>query len=78
MADSLDGVVYRARRREYDMIRSIEDGAVGNAPQVGVYQSFYGTSGWHVDIICDGLGGLLFVIAIYFRFVRHPPQKCKC
>jgi len=86
LADSLDGVVYRSRKRdeilynkntattEISSIRSSSNHAT--SPQIGVYQSFYGTFGYNVDAACDGLGGLFFVIAIFIRFIKHPPLKC--
>lgn len=86
LADSLDGVVYRSRKRDEILYNkntaTTEISSISNSnnlatsPQIGVYQSFYGTFGYNVDVICDGLGGLFFVIAIFIRFIKHPPLKC--
>lgn len=71
LADSLDGVVFRSRARQ----RRIADGGEGtNASKSETYQSHYGSAGYNVDLICDGLGGLFFVIAIFIKFIRHPPH----
>lgn len=65
LADSLDGVVYRSRKRQQEF------------GQIGVYESNYGSYGYNVDVICDGLGGLLFCIAIFIKFLKHLPTTCK-
>ena len=83
LADSLDGIVYRSRKRDQEYFASLvtvspaggESGVKG--PQLGVYQSNYGTSGYNVDALSDGFGGILFMIALFVRFLRHPPAKSK-
>lgn len=65
LADSLDGVVYRSRKRQQEF------------GKIGVYESNYGSYGYNVDVICDGLGGLLFCIAILIKFLKHLPTTCK-
>lgn len=77
LADSLDGVVFRSRLRQADLKFSSVDGHSTIPPQVGVYQSYHSSSGYKVDAICDGLGGLFFVLAIFIKFLRHLPQKSK-
>jgi len=84
LADSLDGVVYRSRIRDEillnnqkntPIINTTNNNKIMTSPQLGVYQSFYGTFGYNVDVICDGLAGLFFVIAMFIRFLKHPPSK---
>ena len=41
------------------------------------FESIRGTFGYNVDVICDGLGGLVFVLAIFFRLLKNPPHRCK-
>jgi len=89
LADSLDGVVYRSQTRQKRLILahneavaaastadSLEDLApniLASTPKSEVYQSNYGSTGYNVDMICDGLGGLLFILAIAFKYLRHLP-----
>lgn len=78
LADSLDGVVSRSRKRDEILLKTSDSGITASPQQqIGVYQSFYGTLGYNVDVICDGLAGLVFVLCIFIRFLRHPPVKCK-
>ncbi len=42
-----------------------------------VYASNYGSIGYNVDVICDGLGGCFFVIALFIKFMKHLPHKSK-
>ncbi len=79
LADSLDGVVFRSRKRDEILLQKnlANQNAPTTNPQLGVYQSQYGTFGYNVDVICDGLAGTFFVIAICVRFIRHPPIKCE-
>ena len=55
------------------------DGVVyrSRAKRGHTYESIRGTLGYNVDIICDGLGGLVFVLAILIRLVKNPPHRCK-
>lgn len=76
LADSLDGVVYRSRKRDEILLSKPTIDSITTSPQIGVYQSGYGTIGYNVDVICDGLAGLCFVAAIILRYLRHPPMKC--
>ena len=74
LADGLDGVVFRSRlrKREIEILNmNGEDASKSNI----IYQSNYGTSGYNVDIWCDGFAGLFLVFAILIRFLRHPPHK---
>ena len=74
LGDALDGVVYRSTQRR--LKASEEVGAAVTKPaQPQVYQSNHGTSGFKVDAICDGLGGLFVVVAILIKFLKHPPNK---
>lgn len=41
------------------------------------YESVRGTLGYNVDVICDGLGGLVLVLALFIRFLRNPPTRSK-
>ena len=79
LADSLDGVVFRSRKRDEILLHKTppNENVLTTNPQIGVYQSQYGTFGYNVDVICDGLAGTFFVIAICVRFIRHPPIKCE-
>lgn len=73
VADSLDGVFARARKREHaELMR--KNNALSRADQV-VYESTYGTVGYNVDVICDVFGGAFLCLAILYRFLRRPPQK---
>lgn len=72
LADSLDGVFSRSQKREhaeYIRVNHIKEKA-----EVVSFSSNYGTFGYNVDIICDILGGAFFCMAIFYRFVRRPPQ----
>jgi hypothetical protein len=73
-ADSLDGVVYRSKKREHDRLK-LQEGTLDRPTQANVYRSEYGSYGYNVDVICDGLGGFFFVLAIFIRFLRHLPHK---
>ncbi|CAF0850335.1 unnamed protein product [Brachionus calyciflorus] len=68
LADSLDGVVYRSRKRREELLKQ-------DQASIGVYQSNYGSYGYNVDVICDGLGGLFFCTAILIKFLKHLPSK---
>lgn len=68
LADSLDGVVYRSRKRREELMKQ-------HQANIGVYQSNYGSFGYNVDVICDGLGGLFFCVAILIKFLKHLPSK---
>lgn len=81
LADSLDGVVYRsqARQRRVEMMLQQQQLQINNElttspnnvpKSAEVYQSNYGSSGYNVDMICDGLGGLFFVLAIFVKYSR--------
>lgn len=73
IADSLDGVFSRARKREHaEFMRKNQ--VNGNTPDIS-FSSTYGTVGYNVDIICDIIGGAFFCAAIFYRFLRRPPQK---
>lgn len=61
LADSLDGVVYRSRLRRFELENYSQT-------QIGVYQSNYGSLGYNVDVICDGLGGLFCVLLFFSSF----------
>lgn len=78
LADGLDGVVYRSqlRKKEIELLNS-RASAGASVPQEStiIYQSYYGTFGYNVDILCDGFGGIFLMIAILIRFLRHPPRK---
>ena len=80
LADGLDGVVYRSqlRKKEIELLNS-RASAGASVPQEStiIYQSYYGTFGYNVDILCDGFGGIFLMIAILIRFLRHPPRKGK-
>jgi hypothetical protein len=84
LADSLDGVVFRSheRRSLINEVKLAESFAANSnevtpsAPKL-IYQSHYGSAGYNVDAVCDGLGGLFFVVAILIKFLRHLPHKCK-
>lgn len=71
LGDALDGVVYRSHQRRRQL--SMENGNLIAQPIV--YQSNHGTSGFKVDAICDGLGGLFVIVAILVKFLKHPPSK---
>lgn len=74
LADGLDGVVFRSRlrQREIEILNmNGEDASKSNI----IYQSNYGSSGYNVDIYCDGFAGLFLVFAILIRFLRRPPHK---
>lgn len=67
MGDSLDGVVFRSKQRQSELVKQ----------KLIVYESNYGSKGYNIDALCDGLGGLLFIIAILIKFLRKLPMKCK-
>lgn len=69
LCDSLDGVVYRSRKRKQEALNT------GKGVGELLYQSNYGSAGYNVDAICDGLGGLFFVVALMPKFLRHLPRK---
>lgn len=75
LADSLDGVVYRSQRRRAFQLEQQQQqlASASPAPKTEVYQSNYGSTGYNVDMICDGLGGLFFVIAIYIKYCWSRP-----
>ena len=76
LGDALDGVVYRSTQRRLNKVNELINKEVVTMPtQPQVYQSNHGTSGFKVDAICDGLGGLFVVIAILVKFLKHPPNK---
>lgn len=77
LLDSLDGVVHRSkvRQEEYKQHLAIQNQIKNSlGPQVGVYQSNYGSSGYNVDYFCDGFGGLFFMLAIFIKFLKHLPH----
>lgn len=78
LLDSLDGVVYRSKVRQHEYHQNDIKKTNSNGPQIGVYQSNYGSSGYNVDYFCDGFGGLFFVLAIFIKFLKHLPHKSKC
>ena len=73
-ADSFDGVVFRARKRD-QMMQTISTDGSSSSLQLGVYQSNYGSIGYNVDVLCDGFAGIFFILAVLIRFLRHPPQR---
>lgn len=71
LADALDGVFSRARKREhaeYLLSQNIK----ADAP---TFASTYGSFGYNVDIIADVIGGAFFCAAIFYRFLKRPPYK---
>lgn len=78
LGDALDGVVFRSHQRrkiKETELMSIENKMLVTKPiQPLVYASNHGTSGFKVDAICDGLGGLFVVLAILVKFLKHRPQ----
>jgi hypothetical protein len=84
LADSLDGVVFRSHERQSLMREAkLAESLAANSNELTsgsvkvMYQSHYGSVGYNVDAVCDGLGGLFFVVAILIKFLRHLPNKCK-
>lgn len=81
LADSLDGVVYRSQTRQKRIMQQLQqqqDDVFAatlspTTPKPEIYQSNYGSSGYNVDMICDGLGGLFFVLAIFIKYSRYQP-----
>ncbi|RNA28309.1 ceramide phosphoethanolamine synthase-like isoform X3 [Brachionus plicatilis] len=63
LADSLDGVIYRSRKRQHDIGKIV------------LYESDYGSYGNNVDFFCDFLGGLFFCTAILIKFLKYQPSK---
>lgn len=74
LADSMDGVFARARKRETAEYLMKHNSKLVKAPVIS-YASSYGTLGYNVDVICDVMGGAFFCAAIFYRFLRRPPQK---
>lgn len=74
LADSLDGVFARSRKREAAEFLIKHNTNFVKAPVIS-YASTYGTFGYNVDVICDIMGGAFFCAAIFYRFLRRPPQK---
>lgn len=85
LADSLDGVVYRSQTRQKRIMQQLQQQIQQQqdeifaatlsptTPKPEIYQSNYGSSGYNVDMICDGLGGLFFVLAIFIKYSRYQP-----
>lgn len=73
LADSLDGVVVRARKRE--QIDTLPKTDKMNSQVISYASGSHGTLGYNIDAICDVLGGTFLCIAILLRFLRRPPQK---
>jgi hypothetical protein len=77
LADSIDGVVYRSNQRDAKIL-SIKNGDISSeTAKEAVYASNYGTFGYNVDVICDGMAGIFLCVAILLRFLRYPPLKSK-
>ena len=47
------------------------------AKRFNTYESITGTFGYNVDVVCDGLGGLVICLVILIRFLRNPPHRSK-
>ena len=71
IADSLDGVFARARKREYAQLMLAQNIRV-SGPSFA--SDSYGTLGYNVDVIADIVGGAFFVTAIFYRFLKRPPR----
>lgn len=77
IADSLDGVFARARKREYAQLMASQNIKV---EEPTFASGAYGSFGYNVDVIADIIGGAFFVAAIFYRFSKRPPRsdsKCK-
>lgn len=72
IADSLDGVFARARKREYAQLMASQNIKV---EEPTFTSGAYGTFGYNVDVIADIIGGAFFVTAIFYRFARRPPRS---
>ena len=80
LGDALDGVVFRSHQRrnnKAELLLQQSQNLITRPKEPQVYQSNHGTSGFKVDAICDGLGGLFVVVAILVKFLKHPPSKGK-
>ena len=80
LADSLDGIVARswARREKLESLRHMDtnkSSLTSNSLNPTVYKSNYGSFGYNVDVVCDGLGGLFLMVAILIKYLKHLPLK---
>lgn len=72
IADSLDGVFARARKREYAQLMASQNIKV---EEPTFASGAYGSFGYNVDVIADIIGGAFFVAAIFYRFSKRPPRS---